>query len=196
MPPFTFSDEVRVIAVEKLFNNARASLLAQSTWIKLTLRYNIPALQYSDQGIMQLTNLLLVCVSEFHLTRVIWGCGPILPPKIEGQLRDLQEYLPHNDAGFPSTDVWEKDKGNLMRLACWLHCLGMAFMYSQGTAQSLRREDHEEIGNLLHFLLVPGVGPLTSSDVIDRVLQENKDDTLRQLEEAKDSLKSGQVRLP
>ena len=127
--------------------------------------------------------------------RSIRGCGPILPPKIEGQLRDLREYMPHNDAGFPSTDVREKDKGNLMRLACWLHRLNMAFTYSRGTTQSLRREDHEEIGNLLCFLLAPGVGPLTSSDVIDRVLQENEDDTLRQLEEAKDGLKSGRVRL-
>ena len=193
-PPLPFSDEVRVIAVEKLFNEARASLSAQSAWIKLTLQHNIPASQCSDQGIVQLTNLLLVCVNEFHLTRLVRGCGPMLPP--EGRLRDLREYLPHNDAGFPSTDVWEKDRGNLLRLACWLHHLDMAFTYSRGTAQSLRREDHEEIGNLLCFLLAPGVGPLTSSDVIDRVLQENRDDTLRQLKEAKDSLKSGQVRLP
>ena len=145
---------------------------------------------------MQLTNLLLVCVNEFHLTRLIRGCGPMLPPKIEGRLRDLREYLPHNEAGHPSTDVQEKDKGNLLRLACWLHCLDMAFTYSRGTAQSLRRKDHEEIGNLLHFLLAPRVGPLTSADVIDRVLQENRDDTLRKLKEAKDGLKSGQVRLP
>ena len=72
----------------------------------------------------------------------------------------------------------------------------MAFTYSRGIAQSLRKEDHEEIGNLLHYLIAPGVGPLTSLDVKDRVLQENEDDTLRQLEEAKDGLKSGEVRLP
>ena len=182
--------------MEKLFNDARASLSAQSAWIKLTLWHKIPTLQCSDQGIVQLTNLLLVCMSEYHLMRMIRGCGPILPPEIEGQLRDLREYLPHNDAGFSSTDVWEKDKGNLMRLACWLHHLNMAFGYSRGMAQSLRREDHKEIGNLLRYLIAPGVGPLTSSDVIDRVLQENEDDTLRQLEEAKDSFKSGKVRLP
>ena len=137
-----------------------------------------------------------MCLNEFHLTRSIRGCGPLLPPEIEGRLRDLREYLPHDDAGFPSTDVREKDKGNLLRLACWLHCLDMAFTYSRGTAQSFRRKDHEEIGNLLHFLLAPRVGPLTSADVIDRVLQENRDDTLRQLEEAKDGLESGQARLP
>ena len=135
-------------------------------------------------------------MNEFHLTWSIRGCGPLLPPEIEGQLRDLREYLPHDDTGFPSTDVWEKDKGNLLRLACWLHHLHMAFTYSRGTAQSLRRKDHEEIGNLLHFLLAPRVGPLTSADVIDRVLQENRDDTLRKLKEAKDGLKSGQGRLP
>ena len=145
---------------------------------------------------MWLANLLLVCVNEYHLTRSIRGCGPLLPPEMERQLRDLKEYLPHNEAGFPSTDIWEKDKGNLLRLACWLHCLDMAFTYSRGTAQSLRREDHEEIGSLLQFLLAPGVGPLTSADVIERVLLENQDDTLRQFEEAQNSLKSGQARLP
>ena len=185
-----------MIAVEKLFNDARASLSAQSAWIKLTLRHNIPASQCSDQEIVQLTNLLLVCVSEFHLMRTIRGCGPILPPKIEGQLRHLREYLPHNDAGYPSTNVCEKDRGNLMMLACWFHHLDMAFTYSQGTAQSLRREDHEEIGNLLCYLIAPRVGFLTSTEVIDKVLQENEDDTLRQLEEAKDNFRSGEVRLP
>ena len=149
MPPFVFSDEVRVIAVEKLFNKARTSLLAQSAWIRLALHHNIPALQCSDQGIVQLTNLLLVCVNEYHLTRSIRGCGPLFPPEIERWLRDLKEYLPHDEAGFPSTDMWEKDKGNLLRLACWLHRLDMAFTYSRGTAQSLRREDHAEIGSLL-----------------------------------------------
>ena len=72
----------------------------------------------------------------------------------------------------------------------------MAFTYSRGTTQSLRRKDHEGIGSLLRFLLAPGLGPLTSADVIDRVLLENRDDTLRQHEEAQDSLKSGQARLP
>ena len=194
--PFIFSDEVRAIAVGKLFNNARASLSAQSAWIRPSLRHNIPALQCSDQGIVHLTNLLLVCVNEYHLTRSIRGCGPLLPPEIEGQLRDLKKYLPHDEVGFPSTDVQEKDKGNILRLACWLHCLDMVFTYSRGTAQSLRREDHEEIGSLLQFLLAPRVGPLTSADVIERVLLENQDDTLRQLEEAQNSLKSGQARLP
>ena len=145
MSPFVFSDEVRAIAVEKLFDDARASLSAQSAWIRLSLCHNIPASQCSDQGIVWLTNLLLVCVNEYHLTRSIRGCGPLLPPEIEGWLRDLKEYLPHND----STDVWEKDKGNLLRLACWLHHLDMASIYSRGTTQSLRREDHEEIGSLL-----------------------------------------------
>ena len=195
-PHFVFSDEVRAIAVEKLFSDARASLSAQSAWIGLSLRHNIPASQCSDQGIVQLTNLLLVCVNEFHLTRSIRGCGPLLPPEIEGRLRKRKEYLLHNEAGFPSTDVREKDKGNLLRLACWLHRLHMAFTYSRGTAQFLRRNDHEEIGSLLRFLLGPGLGSLIAADVIDRVGQENSDDTLRQLGEAEDGLESGQARLP
>ena len=184
------------MACEKLFNEARASLTAQSQWVKMTLRHNIPVSEYTDQGIIQLTNLLLVVVAEFHLTRSIRGCGPILPPEIEGQLRDLREYLPHNDAAYPSTNVREKDKGNLMRLACWFHCLDMVFTYSCGTAQSIRKDDHLEIGNLLHYLMAPGVRFLTSMEVIDCVLQENEDDTLRELQEARDNLKAGKLRIP
>ena len=164
--------------MEKLFNEARAPFSARSAWIKLTLRHNIPVSQCSDQGIVQLTNLLLVCVSEFHLTRMIRGCGPIMLPEIDGQFRDIREYLPHNDTEYPSTDVWEKDRANLMRLAFWFHHLDMPFSYSQGTAESLRREDHQEIGNLLWYLIEPGVGVLTSMDVIEEVLRENENDTL------------------
>ena len=192
MPPFPFSNEARAVAVEKLFNEARASLSAQSAWVRLTLRHNIPISQCTDQWIVQLTNLLL----EFHLTRTIRGCGPIILPKLEGRLRDIREYLPHNDAGYLSTNVWEKDKANLMRLACWFHRLDIAFSYSRGTAESLRREDHQEIGNLLHYLIVPGVGALTPTDVIEWVLWQNEDDTLRKLEEARDNLHSGELRLP
>ena len=177
-PPFSFSDEARAAAVEKLFNEAQATLSAHSAWARLTLQHNIPASQCMDQGIVQLTNLLLVCVSEFHLTRSIRGCGPMILPKIEGQLRDIRDYLPHDNTGFPSTDVWEKDKANLMRLACWFHVLNMAFSYSRGTAEFLRKEDHMEICNLLHYLIAPGLGTLTCTEVIEQVLMENEDDTL------------------
>ena len=193
---FPFSDKARVVAVEKLFNEARATLSAQSAWVRLTFQHNIPASQCMDQGIIQLINLLLVCVSEFHLTRSIRGCGPMIPPKIEGWLRDIRDYLPHDNAGYPSTDVREKDKANLKRLAFWFHCLNMVFSYSRGTAESLRKEDHQEIGNLLHYLIAQGLGTLTSTKVIEQVLRENEDNTLRQLEEAKDNLQSDELRLP
>ena len=83
-----------------------------------------------------------------------------------------------------------------MRLAYWFHCLDMVFSYSQGTAESLRMEDHQETGNVLHLLLAPGVGTLTSTEVIDQVIKENEDDTLQKLEEAKEKLCSDEMRLP
>ena len=85
--PFPFSDEVREIACEKLFNEARASMEANSPWIEMILCHNIPALECSDQCITQLTNLLLIVVAEFHLTRLIRSCGPLIPPEIDGRLR-------------------------------------------------------------------------------------------------------------
>ena len=84
----------------------------------------------------------------------------MIPPEIDGWLRDLRDYLPHDDAGFPSMDVCEKDKANLMRLACWFHCLNMMTSCSRGMAQSLRRVDHV-VGGLLHYLVAPGVSYLT-----------------------------------
>ena len=56
--------------------------------------------------------------------------------------------------------------------------------------------DTQHLGNLLHYLVAPGVTFLTSTEVIDRVLQENEDDTLRGLKEAKDNLKGGELRIP
>ena len=44
--------------------------------------------------------------------------------------------------------------------------------------------------------MAPRVGPLTAADVIERVLLENRVDTLRQLEEAQNSLESGRAWLP
>ena len=44
--------------------------------------------------------------------------------------------------------------------------------------------------------MAPGVRFLTSTEVIDQVLQENKDDTLRKLEEVKENLKEGELKLP
>ena len=44
--------------------------------------------------------------------------------------------------------------------------------------------------------MAPRVGPLTAADMIERVLLENRDDTLRQREEAQNGLKSGWARLP
>ena len=72
----------------------------------------------------------------------------------------------------------------------------MEFSYSWGTPESLRKEDHEEIGNLLHYLIAPGLGTLTSTEVIEQVMRENEDDTLRQMEEAKDNLRSGELKFP
>ena len=118
----------------------------------------------------------------------------MIPPEIDGWLRELRDYLPHNDTGYPSTDIREKDKGNLMMLACWFHCLDMMTTLSRGMAQSLRKED-QVVGSLLHYLVEPGVGFLTSTKVIHRVLWENEMDTQKQLKEVKDNLKEAELRL-
>ena len=119
----------------------------------------------------------------------------MIPPEIDGRLRDLRDYLSHDDAGFPSTDVCEKDKANLMRLACWFHHLNMITSCSRGMAQSLRRED-DVVGGLLHYLMAPGVSYLTSTKVVNWVLLENQEDTERQLAEAKDNLNKAEHWLP
>ena len=88
--PFPFSDEARVAACEKLFNEARASMTANIQWVQMTLRHNIPVSECSDQGIAQLTNLLLIVVAEFHLMRSIRSCGPVLPTQNRGAVEGPQ----------------------------------------------------------------------------------------------------------
>ena len=46
------------------------------------------------------------------------------------------------------------------------------------------------------YLIAPGLGTLTSTEVIEQVMRENKDDTLQQKEEAKDNLRSGELKFP
>ena len=48
----------------------------------------------------------------------------------------------------------------------------------------------------MRYLIAPGLGTLTSTEVIEQVLKENEDDTLQQIEEAKDNLRLGELRLP
>ena len=62
--PFPFSDEAREIACKKLFNEAQASMEANSLWIQLILCDCIPAVECTDMFITRLTNLLLMVVAE------------------------------------------------------------------------------------------------------------------------------------
>ena len=68
---------------------------------------------------------------------------------------------------FSTVDMRLKDtKAAVLRLAAWLHQVGMYYTTDKDTAQSQRCEDHW-VGPLLQYFLAPGCVPATSDEVID-----------------------------
>ena len=62
------------------------------------------------------------------------------------------------------------------------------------TVQSQRCEDHQ-VGPLLQYFLAPGCVPVTSDEVIDRVVTENLRDAHSQLQDSKAKLRKLKDRL-
>ena len=74
-----------------------------------------------------------------------------------------------------------------MRLAAWLHRVGMYKATDADTAQSQRCKDHK-VGPLLQYFITPGCIPITSDEVIDQVVMENLRDAHSQLQGCKAEL--------
>ena len=92
-------------------------------------------------------------------------------------------------------DVRLKDaKASVMRLAAWLHRVDMYSITDADSAQSQNRDDHQ-VGPLLHYFLAPGCVPVTSDEVIDRVVTENLRDAHSQLQSCQDELRKLKDRL-
>ena len=100
-----------------------------------------------------------------------------------------------SEAEFASVDVRLKDaKAAVLRLAAWLHRVGMYHATDPDMVQSQRHEDHQ-VGPLLQYFLALGCVPVTSDEVIDWVVNKNLRDAHSQLQEGKAELQKLRDRL-
>ena len=169
------SDEERKQACESLYEAACELNVIQSNWMFEMVMARLVKDQCTQGDVVQFTNLLLASLTEYHLTasvRPYSSVGPILPREIDRRLPVISEYMPSKD-DFALVDVRLKDaKAAVMRLATWLHRVGMYSATDADTAQSQRHEDHK-VGSLLEYFLAPGCVPVTSDEVIEQVVTEN-----------------------
>ena len=192
------SDEERKQACESLYEAVRDINVIQSNWMFEVVMARLVNDRCSQGDVVQFTNLLLASLTEYHLTasvRPYSSVGPILPKEIDSnRLPDISEYMP-TEAEFASVDVRLKDaKAAVMRLAAWLHRVGMYKDTDPDTAQSQKHEDHQ-VGPLLQYFLAPGCVPVTSDEVIDQVVTENLRDAHSQLQGSKAELRKLKDRL-
>ena len=185
------SDEERKQACKSLYEAVRDINVIQSNWMFEMIMACLVNDRCSQGDVVQFTNLLLASLAEYHMTTSVRphsSMSPILPKEINKRLPDISEYMPPEDE-FVLVDVRLKDaKAAIMRLAAWLHRVRMYSATDPDMAQSQRHEDHQ-VGPLLQYFLAPGCVPVTSDEVIDRVVTENLRDAHSQLQGSKAKLR-------
>ena len=135
---------------------------------------------------------VLCMISEYHMACVTRGSpvtSPILPKVIEDKLPPLAGYtLPEDRSGV--TDVRVRDhQAKTLRVAVWLHRLDMALSREPAASGSLVQARHS-LGCLLTHFLVPGTAwGLQFKDVVNQVLQENREQNERRRTESSSSLR-------
>ena len=125
---------------------------------------------------------VLCMISEYHMACVTRGSpitSPILPKVIEDQLPPLAGYtLPEDGTGV--TDVRVRDhRAKTLRVAIWLHRLDMTLNREPAASRSLVWAQHT-LGHLLtHYLAPWTTWGLQFKDVVNQVLQENREQNER-----------------
>ena len=130
-------------------------------------------------------------ISEYHMACVTRGSlvtSPILPKVIEDQLPPLAGYtLPEDRSGVMDVRVRDHQAKTLW-VAIWLHRLDMALGREPAVSGSLVRARHT-LGHLLtHFLTLGTAWGLQFEDVVNQILQENREQNERRQNESSSSL--------
>ena len=121
-------------------------------------------------------------ISEYHMACVTRGSpvtSPILPKEIDNQLPPLSSYThPEDNSGLMDVrvrDHWAKT----LWVAVWLHRLDMALSGEPAASGSLIKARHSR-GHLLEYLLAPRTTwDLRFKEVVNQVLQENREQNER-----------------
>ena len=127
------------------------------------------------EEIIYITNIIVVMVSEFHLTSTcvpVGHCRIIVPSFIEDDLPPEAEYLTPEEQG--TQDVRVTNWAILKRVAVWLRLETIA-NYGEDINRSLHEEDHT-IADLCRLLMDVGTCPFEEEDVLARIVAENIED--------------------
>ena len=122
-----------------------------------------------------LGNQVLCMIAKYHLASNTQGSSslsPVLPEVARDLLPPIEDYV--GGGAFHGTrDVRVVERAKTLRIATWLHHLDMVVEGDQIASQTLEATRHRR-GPLLDLLLAPMTGSLTFTEVVDRVLDENR----------------------
>ena len=122
-----------------------------------------------------LGNQVLCMIAEYHLTSHAQGSlslSPVLLEAARDLLPPIESYI--GGGAFHGTrDVRVIERAKTLQIATWLHRLDMAAEGDQIASQTLEAARHRR-GPLVDLLLAPMMGNLTFTEVVDRVLDENR----------------------
>ena len=166
--------EERVTTTHKLFEAAGQMPDASCCWIKYIVADHYP--QKSAREIIYITNIIVVMISEFHLTSTcvpVGHCRIIIPSFIEDDLPPEAEYLTPEEQS--TWDVRVINWAILKRVAVWLQRLETIANYGEDINRSLHKEDYT-ISDLCRLLMDVGTCPFEEDDVLARIVAENIED--------------------
>ena len=121
-------------------------------------------------------------ISEYHMVCVTRGSlvtSPILPEEIDDQLPPLLSYTCPEDCTDLMDVIVQDNWAKTLRVVVWLHRLDMALSGEPAASGSLIKARHSR-GHLLEYLLAPRTTwDLRFKEVVNQVLQENREQNER-----------------
>ena len=183
------SEEAREEAMGTIHEHVKGLEPSQRNIASRAISASYP--DFSPAAVNGVVSQVLCMISEYHLacaTRGSTTMSPILPEAVESYLPPLEKYAHPSGAGL--TDVRVRDhKSHSLRIALWLHRMGMCLSGEREASESLVLSRHVR-GPLLSYLLAPGTGNLRFEEVATQVVEENWEAHKRAKERLRTSLHS------
>ena len=178
VPPmlsFLLQDEAgRHASAQQLYVNAGQQLLAPHNVAAVGILRLCPEVLPHDAR--SIGNQVLCMIAEYHLTSQVRGTPKLSPVLLEVAahlLPPVEGYV--GGGGFQGTrDVRVVERAKTLWIATWLHRLDMAAEGDVLAPQTLEPTRHGR-GPLLDMLLAPRVSNLTFEEVVNCILDEDRD---------------------
>ena len=172
--PFPLQDsEGRLASISQLYEHTAAQPAAHHNVAGRAIMHL--HLDMLPQKATCLGNQVACMIVEYHLTGSARGPSslhPIIPQEVAPLLPPLKNYVP--GIAFEGTrNVRVMDPAMALRVAVWLHWLDMA-MEGEGMASETLEASQHHLGLLLESFLTPRMSNLTFQEVVDCILNENR----------------------